>query len=198
MRFASILAVITCVLYLVLGVSAQSGQYPNELEGYRFFAIGKLKRVQLLVSKKDDVKRIFGEKCEKQCDYDADWSVSFEYYEDIWTKESSNNKGDKRTYMLDPKYLGTLRAIDLRPKKSTSFANVSFPASFAKIIASSTSDARSGSVVTVNDSFQDPNGLSYEIFGHSSTAKSYKPGDLVLIRYTIPKEREKSIFVLQK
>ena len=155
MKSASILAVITCVLYLVLGMSAQSTQYPNELEGYRFFVGGKLKSLQLLVSTKDDVKRVFGEKCEKQCDYDADWSVNFEYFEDIWTKESSNNKGDWRTYTLDPRYLGKLRVIDLRPKKPIPFANVSFPETFAKVVVTATSDARSGSVVTVNDSFQD-------------------------------------------
>ena len=156
MRSVPILATAACVLYLVLGVSAQSSQYPNELEGYRFFGKGKLKNLQLLVSTKDDVKRVFGEKCEKQCEYDADWSVNFEYFEDIWTTESSNNKGDKRTYTLDPRYLGKLRVIDLRPRKPLSFTNISFPGLFAKVVVTSTSDARSGSVVTVNDSFQDP------------------------------------------
>jgi hypothetical protein len=206
MRNASLLPAIFGVLLLVSGVSAQTGRYPNELEGYRFFTSGKLKGLQFLVSTKEDVKRILGEDCEKQCDYDADWMINFEYFDEIWTREESNNKGDRRVYKLDPKYLGKIRQIDLKPKKPVSFANVRFPASFSKTIvtvAPDPRDPRAGAAATVYDSFGDTDGLSYQLFGTSNPpplpgSRVYKPGELVTIRYTVPKKREKSLFVLQK
>ena len=156
------------------------------------------------MSSKDDVKQIFGEKCEKQCDYDADWLVSFEYFDDIWIKESSNNKGDKRTYHLDPRYLGKLRVIEIRPKKQISFANVSFGPAFKNLIITSTPDGRSGtSSTTVNDAFQDADGLTYEIYSRTNNddlraknATSHNKGDLVLIHYEIPNDRKNDLFVL--
>ncbi len=205
MKHTPILAALTIAFSLALGISAQTNQSSNELEGYRFVGSGKLKSLQLLVSTRDDVKRVFGNQCEKQCDYDADWTVNFEYYDDIWTKESSNNRGEKWTYFLDSKYLGKLRTIDLKPKNPVSFAKVTFPDTFKRVIVTATSDKRSGSIKTVNNAYQDANGLIYELFGQTSqseapgtNARPLKPGDLVLIRYTISKEREKSLFVLQK
>jgi hypothetical protein len=188
------------------GVPAQSDQYPNELQGYEFFGNGKLKALQLTVSSKDDVRKVFGEKCEKQCDYDDDWSIGFEYYEDIWIRESRNDTGGKVTYLLDSKYLGKLRAVELHPKKQISFADTEFPVEFQKLVTTSTSDARSGkSRMTVNDAFQDSCGLTYEIFSRTNyddiknkNAKAYTKGELVLIRYDIPKESEKDLFVLRK
>ncbi len=194
---------------LVLGIfsiciSAQSSEYPNELAGYQFFGSGKLKDLQLLVSSKDDVKRIFGEKCEKQCDYETDWSISFEYFEDIWIKESRNAKGDKLTSSLDLKYLGKLRVIGIRPKKQISFLSISFPDVFKKLIITSTTDGRSGnSRMSVNDAFQDSSGLTYEIYSRTNyddirtkNARVYHKGELVLIRYNIREDTEKALFVL--
>ena len=206
MRFAPIFAVIACFLLVDSGVSAQSDQYPNELEGYKFFGRGKLKDLHLLVSTKDDVKRIFGEKCEKRCDYDLNWSVNFEYFDDIWITERSNAKGDKLTYTLDPKYLGKLRVIELRPKNSIYFKNITFPRSFERIITTSTTDARGGkSRMTVNDAFQDAIGLTYEIFvrtnyGDMKTkdSRSFNEGELVVIHYRIPAGQQRSLFVLKK
>jgi hypothetical protein len=206
MKFSPFLAVIASALSFVLNMSAQTTQFPNELDGYKFFGSGKLAGLHLLASNREDVKRIFGVNCEKQCDYDADWSISFEYFDEIWTREESNNKGDKWVYKLDPKYLGKLRQIDLKPKKAIAFAKVVFPPVFSKVIVTAApdrNDPRAGAAATVYDGFQDPNGLSYQLFGQSNPpgmpgSRQYKPGELVLIRYTIPKEREKSLFVLQK
>jgi len=206
MKPAPVLGVITFVLFLVFAVSAQTTQYPNELAGYKFFGNGKLKSLQLLTSTKEDVKRLFGADCEKQCDYDAEWTMNLEYFDEIWTREESNNKGDRRVYKLDTKYLGKLRQIDLKPKKAISFANTSFPAAFSKTIVTAApdrNDPRAGAAATVYDSFGDVNGLSYQIFGPSNPpgfpgSRMYKPGELVMIRYTIPKAREKSLFVLEK
>jgi hypothetical protein len=137
MKLAPILAVITAVLFVSVSMTAQ---FPNELDGYKFFANGKLKGLQLLASSREDVKRVLGSDCEKQCDYDANWSISFQYFDEIWTREESNSRGDRRVYKLDPKYLGKLRQIDLKPKQAVSFANISFPAAFSKTIVTAAPD----------------------------------------------------------
>lgn len=197
---------ITFFLTFAVCVSAQVNQYPNELKGYDFFASGKLKALQLTASSKKDVKKIFGEKCEKQCDYDTDWLINFEYFEDIWVKTDRNEKDEKLIYLLDSQYLGKLRSIEMRPKKQISFVNVAFPNTFQQLIKTSTTDSRSGkSRMTVNDEFADSHGLSYEIYIRTNyddipnkKAKTYSKGELVSIRYGIPKELENNLFVLQK
>src|SRR5512140_1778331 len=128
MKFAPVLAVVVCVLSLSLAMCPQSNQYPNELDGYKFFGSGRLKGLHLLTSTRDDVKRVFGADCESSCDYDANWTVSFEYFDEVWTREESNNRGDRSVYKLDGRYLGKLRQIDLKPKKSVFFDNITLPA----------------------------------------------------------------------
>jgi len=205
MRYMPNLAV-TLMMFLVLGVSAQSAQYPDELEGYRFFASGKLKGLQLLASTRENVKSVFGEACAERCDYDQDWEIEFEYFDAIWVRESSNNKGARVSYSLDPKYLGTLRTVILRPKRSVPFTQVSFPNAFERLIVTSTTDtAGNKSRMTVHNAFQDRYGLTYEIYDTTNyddikakQAKHYDRGELVLIRYNVPKDREKRLFIPQK
>jgi hypothetical protein len=206
MKIASVLSIIAAVSSLALAMSAQTTQFPNELDGYQFFGSGKLKGLQLLSSTREDVKRVFGQSCENQCDYDDNWTVNFGYFDEGWTREESNNRGDRRVYKLDPKYIGKLRQIDLKPKKAVSFANISFPSAFSRTIvraAPDPNDPRAGAAATVYDTFGDPNGLSYQIFAPANPpplpgSRMFKPGELMLIRYTIPKEREKSLFILEK
>ena len=206
MKSAKIFIAITFLLAFAVCVSAQSVQFLNELKGYKFFGNGKLKELRLTVSSKNDVKNIFGASCEKKCNYDADWLISFEYYEDIWIMESRNEKNEKQTYLLDSKYLDKLRSIEIRPNKQISFVNIVFPKTFQKNFTTSTTDTRSGkSKMTVNEAFEDLDGLSYEIYGvtnyddiKNEKEKSYNKGDLGLIRYDIPAKLEKDLFILQK
>lgn len=205
MNRAKIFIAFTFLLAFAVCVSAQSVQFPNELKGYEFFGNGKLKDLQLTISSKDDVKKIFGANCEKKCDYSADWLINFEYYEDIWVMTSRNEKDEKLTYFLDSKYLGKLRSIEIRPKKHVSFVSIIFPNVFQKLLLSSTSTFRSDGKRSIGDeAFQDSNGLTYEIINETikydiknEKTKTYYKGDLVLIRYDIPKELEKSLFILQ-
>ena len=206
MNRAKVFIVFTFLLAFALQVSAQSNQYPNELAGYKFFGDGKLKDLQLTVSSKDDVKKIFGEACKKKCNYDADWLIRFEYYEDIWIRESRNEKDEKLKYFLDSKYLGKLRSIEIRPKKQTSFSGVAFSNSFQKTLISSTSVFDSNkNRLTGDEAFQDSSGLTYEILNETISydiknkkTKSYNKGDLVLIRYDISEELGNTLFILQK
>lgn len=206
MNRAKIFITLTFLLAFALQISAQNNLYLNELKGYEFFEKGKLKELQLTISSKNDVRKIFGENCEKNCDYNADWSIHFEYFEDIWMMGSYNEKEGKLTYYLDSKYLGKLRLIEIRPKKQISFSGVVFPNSFQKFIISSTSVFDSNkNRLRGDEAFQDSSGLTYEILTETISydiknekTKSYNKGDLVLIRYSLTKELKKSLFVLQK
>ena len=205
MKPAQIFTTFAFLLTFAVCVSAQSVQFPNELKGYEFFGKGKLKDLQLTVSSRGDVKNIFGANCEKQCDYDAEWTVRFEYYEDTWIKENRNEMGEKIRYRLDSKYLGKLRSTELRPKKEVSFANISFSNQFQRLLLTSTSTFRSDhNISTGDEAFQDSNGLTYEIITEplkygikNKKTKSYNKGDLVLIRYSISEVIEKDLFILQ-
>jgi len=75
MKLEKIFIVFTFLLAFAVFVSAQGSPYPNELKGYEFFGKGKLKNIKLGVSSKKDVKKIFG----KDCDYDENFKVKFEY-----------------------------------------------------------------------------------------------------------------------
>ena len=183
------------LLAFVLQVSAQEKLFPNELKGYEFFGSGKLRNLQLTVSSKNAVKEIFGANCEKKCAYDENWSISFEYFDDFWIKESRNEKNEKVTYKLDSKYLGKLRLIEIRPKKQISFANVSFPKVFQKFLMASSGFNTDNSRITGDEAFQDSNGLIYEIC-RINCDNSDK--ELVLIQYEIPKQLSDTLFILQK
>lgn len=166
-------AVKVCIISIFLGraicISAQANQYPNELKGYDFFGSGKLKDLHLTASSKNDVKKVFGENCEKHCDYDEDWLISFKYFEDIWVKTDRNEKDEKLTYFLDSKYLGKLRSVEIRPKKQVSFVNVAFSNAFQQLVSTTITDARTGkSSMTANDAFQDLHGLSYELYSRTN------------------------------
>ena len=204
-----ILIVFTFLLSLVFVETsqAQNNPYPNELKGYEFAGKGKLKGLTPGVSIKADVKKIFGKNCENQCDYDTDWTVNFSYYENNWIKDNTNEKGEKSVYYLDSKYLGNLRKIEIRPKRQVSFGNVSFPKAFQKLSRSLiTDDTRTGkSRMITYELFQDSLGLTYELFGttdydniKAKSEKLYKKGDLFSIQYSISKEQEKVMFILQK
>src|SRR5438067_2410345 len=60
MKRQTVLTVIAAVLSLASAMSAQTIQYPNELDGYKFVGSGKLKGLHLLTSTRDDLKRVFG------------------------------------------------------------------------------------------------------------------------------------------
>ncbi len=204
-----ILIVFTFLLSLIFVETsqAQNNPYPNELKGFEFAGNGKLKGLIPGVSTKADVKKIFGKICENQCDYDTDWTVNFSYYENNWIKENTNEKGEKLISYLDSKYLGNLRKIELRPKRQVSFGKVSFPKTFQKLSRSLIiDDTRTGkSRMITYELFQDFLGLTYELFSTTEydnikdkNEKLYKKGDLFSIQYSISKEQEKVMYILQK
>ncbi len=193
-------------LVFVQPSQAQNNPYPNELDGYEFSGKGKLAGLKPGISTKEDVKKIFGKNCEKICDYDSDWTVKFSFYENTWTKEDTNRKGEKSVYYLDSRYLGKLRKIEISPKRQQPLANVSFPNTFQKLLRSQITKNRSGKSRMINyDVFQDVYGLTYELYSttdydenKTKNEKLFNKGDLFSIQYNISKEQEKVMFILQK
>ncbi|HSK70731.1 MAG TPA: hypothetical protein VK892_03480 [Pyrinomonadaceae bacterium] len=192
-------------LALASAAQAQNNPYPNELQGFEFFGKGKLKGLKLGVSTKETVKRVFGEGCEYFCDYDADWTVTFSYYEIDSMKEDSDENGKKTVYYIDSKYLYKLRSIELRPKKQISLVDYSFSNAFEKQLKrqqlTHTEKGR-GRMITY-ELFQDSFGLTYQLFGKTGSdapnnEKAHNKGDLSSVLYFIPKEEEKKMFTLQK
>lgn len=209
MKAAKILIALTFLLAFVsaAGAQAKNNSYPNELKGYEFFGKGRLKGLKPGVSTKEDVKRIFGENCESVCDYDADWNVHFRFFENNWIKEDTDPKGKKNVYNLDPKYIGILRRIELHPKKTISFANISFPNSFQKFSRSEiTREPNSSKTKMVTyELFQDSDGLIYELFSQvdydnikAKNERLYNKKDLFSVLYSTSKEQEKIMYILQK
>ncbi len=160
MNRAKIFIAFTFLLAFAVCVSAQSVQFSNELKGYEFFGNGKIKGLQLMVSSKEDVKNIFGEDCEKQCDYDEDWLMRLRYFEEGRIEPDSDSTDEKPVYFLDSKYFGKLRSVEIRPKKQMSFSDIYFPEIFHRGIIDTFSELPSGrGGHSTKNTFTDSDGL---------------------------------------
>ena len=200
------ITVITLFLTLILAPpsQAQNNPFPNELEGFKFFLDGKLKGLQLGVSTKEDVTGIFGKDCEYSCDYNADWTITFNYYDSNSTKEITTVNNEKALFYIDSKYIGTLSSIQLQPKKQFSFSV--FPFQYfqrhLKELQSTPIQKVRGRIITY-EIYEDADGLKYELYGKTNydnlnNQKLNDKGDLSSIIYTIPEEQEKSMFSSHK
>jgi hypothetical protein len=186
---------------------------PNEMPGYEFFAKGKLNPIRLGISTKDDVRRIFGGACESACDYDENWLLRADYYEDrvMFTQTSGDSKETevKTEYIPKPRFVGKLQKLHLMPKKRTSFLNVYFPRTFGKNQSYLIGDAWdeggfAGAVHTTFTLYVDGYGLEYSMFGAETFNNSRKKapvekdpvrkGDLGEIEYSIPDSFKDEIF----
>lgn len=187
---------------------------PNELRGYEFFTKGKLKNIRLGLSTREDMKRLFGDTCEGPCDYDGDWYVWVNYFDEntIGTKTSTNSDGIETETEVTPKnqLVGKLRFLRLTPKKSISFARISLPRQFVKNQSYSIGDAWGlngfeGAVHSTIDTYTDGYGLRYEVFDKetfnnlssksNAEEKQLRKGDLVGIEYEIPNVLDDSVYV---
>jgi hypothetical protein len=204
MKLTRGLSAIAFVLMVSGIIAGQQSAYPNELKGYEFFGSGKLSGLRLVTSGKTEVRAQFGKGCEKTCDYDPNWKIHFEYFEDIWTTESHSASGGKTAYSLDPKYLGKLRIVRLIPKNEVFLSVEGFSPAFTRTILTSTSDRASGkSRMTVSDAFSDEFGLTYEIYNRTKyddikdTPKRTK-GELVAVKYELTQAAQKELFIQMK
>jgi hypothetical protein len=189
----TVLAILVVLLtFLSQAVSAQDGRYPNELKGYDFFASGRLKDLELLVSTKVDVTRVMGEKCENGCDYDRDWTISFAYVNSGWSKQDRDLK-----YRPKDELVGKLASITFRPRRTIVLsAAVVFPKELKCDPAITTSSAFPGEYPT--QVCMDEKRVVYVIAREtvSDGSKVILKRQLMHIDYTTSEKDFNEIFVL--
>jgi hypothetical protein len=184
---------------------------PNELEGYEFFKSGKLKQLRIGFSTKADVAKIFGSACEKPCQYDANWRITFDYFSATEVLVKNLNKTDEKNYVPRKEAVGKIQEVRIRPMNQISFQNVTFPANLKKYNYSETGYSRPEIRDGVEfDIYADSFGLQYLIFDKLAGDKSkftldsrkqfsnFRQGDLIIIKYTITEEMENNFYVEEK
>lgn len=130
MKSAKLFIVLTFLSAFALHVSAQTNLYPNELKKYPFSKDQRMQSLKRGISGKNDVIKIFGVECEKECDYDENWTVKFRYFSDESESPDSFSETDLKP---NPKYTGKLFSITLEPKSEVSFETVELPKQFSFI-----------------------------------------------------------------
>jgi hypothetical protein len=186
---------------------------PNEMPGYEFFTDGKLKRIRLGISTKDDMHRIFGDTCESTCDYDENWKIYADYFDDrveFSRTSGDNNESQTETeYIPRPEFVDKLESLRLTPKNRISFLSISFPSTFGSNNNYSIGDAWdengfAGAVHTTTKIYADGYGLEYAVFEAETfnnlrnkipkVGEPLRKGDLLSIEYSIPDSFEDLIF----
>jgi hypothetical protein len=180
-----------------IGEPGPLNTYPNELKGYRFFNVGKLKGLKLTISSRDDVKRNFGD-CFDRCSWDENWEIYFSYFGDVTFEKTVDDRRVK--YEARPELVGKLSSISLRPKSTILFSNVIFPSQFQKQNRyAAAHDGKGGGTNTSYFEYLDRYGLEYSVLDRISltTVKDLKwtSGELMRINYTIPEKLEEKMFV---
>ena len=184
---------------------------PNELEGFQFFKAGKLSGIRIGVSTKTDIQNIFGSACEKPCQYDENWMISFDYFSAGQTLIENLGKPNQKNYVPRKEAIGKIEEVRIRPKNQISFKNITFPANLKKYSYSETAYSREEIRDGVEfDIYADSFGLQYLVFDKiaSGTAKqvldsrkqfsNFRQGDLIIIKYTITEEMQNNFFAEQK
>lgn len=170
MNRTKIFIAFTFLLAFAFQVSAQEKLFPNELKEFEFFGNGKLKNLKLGSSERKDIEKIFGETCEKFCDYDEIFQIRFEYLaalDDCMTTE------DIRDRLMCPQnnFVGTVSSVTLKPKQPQSLKELS-TSIFNKVSGGIITEI--GSKVSISyTSFADKYGLKYSIEGESGKATVY-------------------------
>jgi hypothetical protein len=198
--------IVPVFLFLTFGfgyASAQPSAYPNEVRGFEFFGKGRLKGLTLGSSSKDDLKRIFGQACETDCDYDDLWTVRFEY---IKADECITIPRDAEELALCPagEFIGKLSSVQLEPKQALSFIGVS-QSKFTKHGGGGSASASNGGPTSSMSfsSFGDEFGLTYRMFSDAKPPMKKAdvelvPGDLLNINYQLSQALTDKIFRIEK
>lgn len=188
---------------------------PNELRGYEFFKQGKLNKIRLGYSAKEDIQKIFGSDCKKSCDYNSEWTISVHYIDKSFvlvsqTPDKSLNTVTEKQYVPKEEAIGKVDWITFQSKKKISFSKIVFPDKFSKSSYLETGylmpDYNDGLGITF-DYYTDSYGLQYIIFDKIVNDKlkdtfnlkrkfnGFQKGDLISIKYEIPEEMESRFFV---
>lgn len=213
MNRTKIFIVITFLFTFAVGVSvafllsfdshvvAQSVQFPNELKDYKFFGKGKLEKIKLGVSTRNDVKVIFGQECEKECDYDENFKIKIEYLAALDDCMTTKDVSDK---LMCPQnnFVGTISSITFEPKKEQSLNDL--PISEFSKFSGGTSITKGSGISTSYTSFTDKYGLEYSIDNRlsgkavlRSRYPSFIEGNLYSIKYIFTDDIIRKVFTVE-
>jgi hypothetical protein len=184
---------------------------PNELEGYEYFKKGKLNKIRLGVSTKANIEEIFGSDCEKPCDYDSNWAITFDYFNKDSVIVKNLNKLVEKQYVPKKETVGKISSVRISPKKRVSFEDIAFSNKFKKHSYLETGYPRSTDKDGVLiDVYTDSYGLQYaffdkftidtfkDTFNLRKQFSNFRKGDLIIIKYTIPEELENEFLIEDK
>jgi len=192
MKSAKIFIIFTFLLAFAVCVPAQTNQYPNEIEGYEFFKNGKLNDLKLLVSDRNDVKAVFGEKCEHGCAYDDDWEIRFSYVNSGWSRKLTEN-GEEQIYKPKSEFVGKLAGITFNPKRQILLPDsVTIP----KELNCSIGTSHGNNLVYKIRSCIDGRRVAYTISEETLENKKIIKGQIVTIIYITSEKDFDEIFVL--
>jgi hypothetical protein len=191
MKIEKIFIVLAFLLAFAVCVSAQNNQYPNEIEGYEFFKSGRFNDLKLLISDRDAVKAVFGEKCDNSCDYDEDWEISFSYINSGWNKKLTEN-GKEQIYRPKQELVGKLAGITFRSKKLILLSEYAvIPKEIKCSIATSY-----GKYTYKSRSCIDDKRVNYNISDETLENKEIVKGQIISINYVPSKKDDDDIYVL--
>jgi hypothetical protein len=149
------------------------------------------------LSKKKEVEMIFGEPCEKSCDYNENFKIKFEYLSAL---DDCMTTADVRDRFMCPQneFVDKISSITLEPKQ-TQILNELFTSKFNKVSGGSTTEKGSGTSVSYT-SFTDKYGLKYSIFsGNTSNFQhaSFVEGKLHSIKYIFTDDFIRKVFTVE-
>jgi len=117
MKIINALVLLSMSLLSTIFAVGQTNLFPNELKGFELYKKGKLQKINLLVSKEKDTKKVFGKNCDSGCDYDENWTVSFFFIHKGDHISETDELGNVSRFYPPHKYVGTLTLIRFQPKK---------------------------------------------------------------------------------
>lgn len=184
------------ILIFASFVFAQEKQFPNELEGFKFFGSGRLKNLKIGRSNGKDVEQIFGKKClaEDKCEYDEKFLVTVDYL-DLSDCMTTLKIRDRMMCPLE-KYIGGIESITLTPRNTIRIESIS-----TDIFGKRTGGGifpKGGGESIYYESFADEFGLKYSFRKNDGTTHFPMPktvgGELYSVNYALSEELETEIF----
>lgn len=192
-------AVLALIFIFSSQIHAQNNPYPNELKGFELYGRGKIAGLNLAVSSKEDVAKIFGDDCREKCLFDEKWSIKFDYFGNFkrWTGGPLNMS----EVVPKPAYVDKIYSITFIPNHQTPINVMDIPFDFLPGGAgASTSHSET---VSFYFKYTDKYGLTYSVFDRTvlksdmeKTVEIDRPkkGDLMEIRYKLPDKEEKQMW----
>jgi hypothetical protein len=190
---------LACVLTGV-GLAAEISQYPNEVDGYKFYSSASWRTLVPLKSTMADVRKVLGNPSHASdiADFMKPYPGDERVVQPVWTY-GLNDRWEIIVYFVKSSVLtqrlfneslyNTLYSIEYVPRKPHHFDLSKLPSAFR----------RSGIIAAdaAWDEYSDGSGLVYEVYTSMTPYGGNSPGDLNRVVYgppkaSIPNEQDKN------